>query len=293
MSIQTMDRLALLRWTGVMTSSPIAVLSGTGTTGRRVLQRLDALGIPTRSGSRTGIPPFDWADASTWPATLRGVRAAYLAYHPDMAAPGAAEAVGTLSRIAVDAGVERLVLLSGRGEEDGWPTEQALRDSGAEWTVLRSSWFAHNFSESFMIDPILAGEVVLPIGDVTEPFVDADDLADAAVAALTRPGHAGRTYELTGPRLLTFGDAVDEIARASGRSIAFVPVSTAEFAAGLAEQAVPPDLIGFLTHLFTKVLDGRNSHLTGDLEAILGRPPRDFHDYATSTAAAGAWASAR
>jgi len=276
-----------------MTSSPIAVLSGTGTTGRRVVQRLDALGIPTRSGSRSATPPFDWADASTWSATLDGVRAAYLAYHPDMAAPGAAEAVGTLARIAVDAGVERLVLLSGRGEEDGWPTEQALRDAGAEWTVLRSSWFSQNFSESFMIDPILAGEVVLPTGDVTEPFVDADDLADAAVAALTRPGHAGRTYELTGPRLLTFGDAVDEIARASGRSIAFVPVSTGEFAAGLAEQAVPPDLIGFLTHLFTKVLDGRNSHLTGDLEQILGRPARDFHDYATSTAAAGAWASPR
>jgi uncharacterized protein YbjT (DUF2867 family) len=276
-----------------MTTSQIAVLSGTGTTGRRVVQRLEALGIPTRSGSRSATPRFDWADESTWSATLEGVAAAYLAYHPDMAAPGAAEAVETLSSMAVEAGVQRLVLLSGRGEEDGWPTEQAVRDSGAEWTVLRSSWFSQNFSESFMIDPILAGEVVLPTGGVTEPFVDVDDLADAAVAALTRPEHVGRTYELTGPRLLTFGDAVDEIAAASGRSIAFVPVSTREFAAGLAEQAVPPDLIDFLTHLFTKVLDGRNSHLTGDLEQILGRPARDFHDYATTTAASGVWAGVR
>ncbi|MET0931174.1 MAG: NmrA family transcriptional regulator [Aeromicrobium sp.] len=272
-----------------MTTSQIAVFSGTGTTGRRVVERLEALGIRPRSGSRSGTPRFDWADASTWPAALEGVRAAYLAYHPDMAAPGAAEAIGTLSAIAADAGVERLVLLSGRGEEDGWPTEQAVRDSGAAWTILRSSWFSQNFSESFMIDPILAGEVVLPTGAVTEPFVDADDLADAAVAALLRPGHESRTYELTGPRLLTFGDAVDEIARASGRSIAFVPVTTEEFAAGLAEQAVPAELVDFLTHLFTKVLDGRNSHLTGDLEEILDRPPRDFHDYAISTAATGVW----
>jgi len=272
-----------------MTTSHIAVLSGTGTTGRRVVRRLDALGIPTRSGSRSATPRFDWADESTWPSTLEGVRAAYLAYHPDMAAPGAAKAVGTLSSMAVEAGVERLVLLSGRGEEDGWPTEQAVRDSGLAWTILRSSWFSQNFSESFMIDPLLAGEVVLPTGDVTEPFVDVEDLADAAVAALIRPGHEARTYELTGPRLLTFGDAVEEIASASGRPIAFVPVSTAEFAAGLAEQAVPPDLVGFLTHLFTKVLDGRNSHLTGDLGEILGRPARDFRDYAITTASTGVW----
>jgi uncharacterized protein YbjT (DUF2867 family) len=272
-----------------MTSSPIAVLSGTGTTGRRVVSRLSALDIPVRVGSRAGTPPFDWSDDSTWPAVMDGVRAAYLAYHPDMAAPGAAEAIRTLAAVAVESGVERLVLLSGRGEEDGWPTEQAVRDSGAAWTILRSSWFSQNFSESFMIDPILAGEVALPTGDVTEPFVDAEDLADAAVAALTETGHHGRMYELAGPRLLTFADAVGEIATATGRPIAFVPVSTHAFAAGLAEQAVPPDLVEFLTQLFTKVLDGRNSHLTDDLEQILRRPARDFGDYVRRTAAAGAW----
>lgn len=235
------------------------------------------------------MPPFDWADERTWPPALDGITAAYLAYYPDMAAPGAAEAITTLSALAVDAGVERLVLLSGRGEEDGWPTEEAVRHAGAAWTILRSSWFSQNFSESFMLDPILAGEVALPTGDVTEPFVDADDLADVAVAVLTEPGHDGKTYELAGPRLLTFGDTVDEIAKASGRSITYVPVSTEEFAAGLAEQAVPPDLVEFLTHLFTKVLDGRNSHLTGDIEQILGRPARDFHEYAEAAAATGVW----
>lgn len=272
-----------------MNTPQIAVLSGTGTTGRRIVSRLEARGVPTRSASRRGDPPFDWADESTFGATLEGVRAAYLAYHPDMAAPGAAETVATLSQIAVAAGVERLVLLSGRGEEDGWPTEEAVRGSGAAWTILRSSWFSQNFSESFLIDPVLAGEVVLPTGSVTEPFVDVDDLADAAVAALTTSRHEGRTYELTGPRLLTFGDAVDEIAKATGRSISFVPVSPAEFAAHLAEQAVPPELVDFLTHLFTKVLDGRNSHLTGDLEEIIGRRSTDFRDYAQAAATTGAW----
>lgn len=272
-----------------MTNSPIAVLSGTGKTGRRVADRLLARGIPTTIGSRSGTPPFDWTDDKTWAPVLDGVKAAYLAYVPDMAVPGAAEAVGALSAMAVDAGVERLVLLSGRGEEDGWPTEEAVRNSGAAWTILRSSWFAQNFSESFMLDPILAGEVALPTGLVTEPFVDADDLADVAVAVLTEPGHDGETYELTGPRLMTFGDAVDDIAKASGNVVTFVPVSTEEFAAGLAEEAVPPELVEFLTHLFTKVLDGRNSQLTEDIQQILGRPGRDFRDYARVAASTGVW----
>ncbi|MEO6606415.1 MAG: NmrA family transcriptional regulator [Aeromicrobium sp.] len=276
-----------------MTTPHIAVLSGTGTTGRRIVERLEARGIRTRIGSRSGTPPFDWADESTWAPTLDGITAAYLAYYPDMAAPGAADAITAISALAVEAGVDRLVLLSGRGEEEGWPTEDAVRESGAAWTILRSSWFSQNFSESFMLDPIMAGEVALPTGDVTEPFVDADDLADAAVAALLEPGHEGKTYELAGPRLLTFGDAVDEIAKASGRAVTFVPVTTEEFAAGLAEQAVPADLVEFLSHLFTKVLDGRNSHLTGDLELLLGRPARDFHDYAIAAAAAGAWSDDR
>ena len=272
-----------------MTTSHIAVLSGTGTTGRRIVERLEARGIRTRIGSRSGTPPFDWADERTWAPALDGITAAYLAYYPDMAAPGAAETVGALSVLAVEAGVERIVLLSGRGEEDGWPTEEAVRQSGAAWTILRSSWFSQNFSESFLLDPVLAGEVVLPTGSVTEPFVDADDLADVAVATLTERGHDGKTYELAGPRLLTFGDAVDEIAKASGRAVTFMPVSTEEFAAGLAAQSLPPDLVEFFTHLFTKVLDGRNSHLTGDIEEILGRPARDFCDYAKVAAATGVW----
>lgn len=272
-----------------MTTSHIAVFSGTGTTGRRIVERLEARGIRTRIGSRSGTPPFDWADERTWAPALDGITAAYLAYYPDMAAPGAAETVGALSVLAVEAGVERIVLLSGRGEEDGWPTEEAVRQSGAAWTILRSSWFSQNFSESFLLDPVLAGEVVLPTGSVTEPFVDADDLADVAVATLTERGHDGKTYELAGPRLLTFGDAVDEIAKASGRAVTFMPVSTEEFAAGLAAQSLPPDLVEFFTHLFTKVLDGRNSHLTGDIEEILGRPARDFCDYAKVAAATGVW----
>ncbi len=96
-----------------------------------------------------------------------------------------------------------------------------MQEVSAEWTILRSSFFSQNFSESFFLEPILGGEVALPAGDVPEPFVDAEDIADVAVAALTEDGHAGELYELTGPRLLTFAEAVGEISRATGRKVRY------------------------------------------------------------------------
>src|SRR5215211_563245 len=265
------------------------VLGGTGKTGRRVAQRLEVGGIPTRVGSRSGEPPFDWEDRTTWASALRGVESVYVSYYPDLAVPGAVEAVRLFANLAVEAGVRRLVLLSGRGEEEAQRTERAVQEAGAEWTIVRCSWFSQNFSENYLLEPILSGEVVLPAGNVPEPFVDADDIADVAVAALTQQGHAGRLYELTGPRLLTFADAVGEIARASGREIRFVPVTIEQYAGALAGHGLPDDVVALITYLFAEVLDGRNARLADGVELALGRAPRDFADYARRTAATGVW----
>ncbi|QXV57011.1 NAD(P)H-binding protein [Amycolatopsis sp. TNS106] len=264
----------------------VLVLGATGKTGSRVAQRLTEQGVAVRKASRPG---FDWNDRSTWTAAVTGISAAYLTYYPDLAFPGAAEAIRDFSKLAVEHGVRRLVLLSGRGEEEAVVSEQGVRDSGAQWTVVRASWFAQNFSEHFLLEPVLAGEIVLPAGRVTEPFIDVEDIADVVVKALTTDGHDGEVYELTGPRLLGFADAAAEIGKASGREIQYVPVSAAEFAAGAAEQGVPEEEIEGLTDLFTRVLDGRNESLTGDVEKVLGRPARDFSEYAAKAAATGVW----
>ncbi len=265
------------------------VLGGTGKTGRRVLGRLAARGLPARIGSRAGAPPFDWGDRSTWGPAVRGVSAVYVTFQPDLAVPGAAEAVGDFAGMAVESGVRRLVLLSGRGEAGAQRAEGVLRDAGAEWTVLRASWLAQNFSESFFLEPVLAGEVALPAGEVREPFVDADDVADVAVAALTGGGHAGRVYELTGPRALTFEEAVEEIARATGRPIRYRPISAEAFVAGLDAGGVPAEVAALMHELFTQVLDGRNSHLADGVRQALGREPRDFAAYAREATATGVW----
>jgi uncharacterized protein YbjT (DUF2867 family) len=217
------------------------------------------------------------------------VSAAYVSYHPDLAAPGATDAIGAFTALAAQSGVRRLVLLSGRGEPEAQACEQIVRDSGLEFTLLRASWFAQNFSEGHFVDAVLSGEVALPVGDVPEPFIDVDDIADAALAALTDDRHIGQLYEMTGPRLLTFGQAVDEIARAVRRPIRHTRISADAYAAQMQEQHVPPEFVALVTYLFTEVLDGRNASLGDGVSRALGRAARDFSDYARSAAASGAW----
>ena len=272
------------------------VLGGTGKTGRRVAERLQARGLPVRIGSRSAKPPFDWEKPDTWATALDGVSAAYVSYYPDLAIPGAPEAVRAFAEHAARNGVRRLVLLSGRGEEEAQSAEQALREvseeAGVEWTIVRCAFFMQNFDENYLLEPILAGEVALPSGNVPEPFIDAGDIADVAVAALTEDGHAGQIYELTGPRFLTFAEAIGEIARATGRKIRYVPVSVEEFV-GAAYGDLPPEFLSFLTYLFGEVLDGRNAYLTDGVQRALGREPKDFAVYAREVAATGIWDGGR
>jgi uncharacterized protein YbjT (DUF2867 family) len=194
----------------------------------------------------------------------------------------------SLAEGAVKYGVRRIVLLSGRGEEQAEKSERGVRECGAAFTVLRAAWFCQNFSEGHLLEPVLSGEVAFPAGNVAEPFVDVEDIADVAVAALTGDAHAGKTYELTGPRLLTFAEAVGEIAGASGRVVNYVPITTEEYGAALAPY-LPAGDVAFLSELFRHVLDGHNAHTTDGVERALGRKPRDFRDYARAAAAAGVW----
>lgn len=278
---------------GQAAGAPILVLGDRGKTGRRVAARLAAQGRAVRIGSRSGRPGFDWGAPDGWPAVLDGAEAAYICYQPDLAVPGAVAAVRHFAEVALAAGLRRLVLLSGRGEPEAQAAEQELQGvasaGGADWTILRASWFAQNFSESFLLDAVLAGEVALPADGIAERCVDVEDIADAAVAALTGPGHAGRIYDLTGPRLLTFAGAAAEIGRASGRPLRYSALPAQDFAAMLRQHEVPADEAALILYLFETVLDGHNAVTTDGVQQALGRPPRDFGAYAAAAAASGVW----
>ncbi|WP_306321611.1 MULTISPECIES: NAD(P)H-binding protein [unclassified Streptomyces] len=270
----------------------VLVTGATGRTGRRVVDAARAAGFEVRAASRSGAVRFDWERSGTWDEALRGADGAYLAFPTDIGAPDAADLVGAVARRAVELGVRRLVLLSARGQDQALPAEEALRASGAEWTILRCAWFQQNFSEGPLADQVREGELAFAAPqELREPFIDAADIADVAVAVLGgAPGrYAGEVLDLTGPELLTWGEAVAAVAAATGTVKRYVPVPVREYGAVLGEFGMPEEEAAFLVDLFETLLDGRNASVSGGVERVLGRGPRTFAEFAEREAAAGAW----
>lgn len=265
------------------------VLGGSGKTGRRIVQRLKSRGVPTRVGSRSSSPSFNWNKPEDWDVVLDGVTSVYISYSPDLAIPGATDSIQQFVDKAVEHGVGRVVLLSGRGEEEAQACEQIVQAADIEWTVVRSSWFMQNFSEGEFLQLVLGGTIALPAADVPEPFIDVNDIADVAVAALTEPGHAYEIYEVTGPRLLTFTELAKEIGDAAGRDVQFVQIPAEVFAQGIEESGIPEDIAWLLNYLFDSVLDGRNAYVGDGIQRALGREASDFSVFAQRIAARGVW----
>ncbi|UNO39332.1 NAD(P)H-binding protein [Streptomyces sp. MST-110588] len=273
-----------------MADKEILVLGGTGKTGRRVAQHVERRGAVARAASRSGRVRFDWYDESTWPAAVEGACAAYIV---DSQQLDAVARMRAFTQFAVPRGVRKLVLLSARGVTavpQELNVEGPVRESGADWTILRPSWFAQGFSEdAYLRDPVIGGELRLPAGDGRSPFIDAEDIAEVAAVALTEDGHEGQLYELSGSRSMTFGEAVEEIARATGRDIRYVPVSGEEYVRLLTGQGAPAELAEALATWMGVVRDGLDAHLSDGVRRVLGREPRDFTDFVKRTAAV--WAA--
>ena len=276
-----------------MTNNNTLVLGATGKTGRRVAARLRLRSIPVRAASRSSQTRFDWSDPAGWDAALQGVAAVYVV------APSTVGPVHQFVKHAESAGVQRLVLLSGRGA-DTWgdsdfgldmrDAEDAVRASAVEWTILRPNNFAQNFDEELWHTPLLTGQLALPAGTVPEPLIDLEDVADVAAAVLTEPGrHAGEIYELTGPRALTFAEAVELIARASGQPITYKQISPAEYTAALVGDGLPADDAHHIAEMFVMMQRGLLADPTDGVASVLGREPRTFEDYVLRTAVTGTW----
>lgn len=275
-----------------MKNETIAIVGATGKTGMRVLPQLRKLGYLTRPLSRQSEYPFDWLDRATWSPALRGVGSAYITYFPDLAVPQAEDDMGAFVEVARAEGVKHLVLLSGRGEDGAHRSEEVIKTSGLEWNVVRASWFMQNFSESFMLDGLKRGELVLPVPKAEEPFIDVDDIADVVVAALTRTDLRNQLLEITGPDILSFAHCVQSIAKASNCDIGFQTVPVEAYLAAAKDEDLPEDMAWLINELFVHVLDGRNEWTTKTIEHVLGRPARSFQNYVENVASTGVWSSA-
>lgn len=268
----------------------ILVIGGTGKTGKRIVNLLTYAGHSVRVGSRQGQPAFDWHQPEGWSKAVADMDSIYITYQPDLAVPGALEAIERLVKVAKNAKVKKLVLLSGKGEREAQLCEQVVIHSGLDHTIVRANWFNQNFSENFLLEGVLNGHVALPFAEMKIPFVDANDIAAVAFKALTEEDHNGKIYELTGSEGLTFREAVSIISEATGKDIQFTGVSISAYVEALRQQKLPEDFIWLIEYLFTEVLGNpNNSEITNDIEQVLGRAPIRFKDYVDETLKTGVW----
>ncbi|MDD7885871.1 NmrA family NAD(P)-binding protein [Flavivirga sp. 57AJ16] len=268
----------------------ILVIGGTGKTGHRVVEQLQNKGIEPRIGSRNSSPSFDWDNKDTWVDALNGIEKMYVTYYPDLAVPGAKEAIESLTYLAIELGVNKMVLLSGKGETEAEACEKIVMDSGINYTIVRASWFNQNWSESFFLDPILSGEVALPMSDVLIPFVDANDIAEVAATVLIDDAYNGEIIEVTGPELITFKDIVNIISKTSKRNLNFYDITLEQYINGMKQMQIPNDVVWLIEYLFSHVLTNpKNQLVVNDIERVLGRKAKTFSEYAQKTSETGIW----
>lgn len=277
-----------------MKTKKILVIGGKGKTGSRVVKLLNEKpNITIRLGSRSSEIPFDWEKPETWSLALKDIDSIYITFQPDLAIPSAPETIQNFTLLATKLGVEKMVLLSGRGEKEAQICEEIVKATAQKWTIVRASWFNQNFSESIFLEPLLAGFVALPQANVLEPFIDANDIAEVVTEALLNDKYNGQTYELTGPRLMSFEQAVSEIAKVIKKEIVFESLTVEKYINMLREYQLPEDEIWLINYLFSEVMDGRNSSTTNDIEKVLGRKATDFSEYVMETAKSGVWNEVR
>jgi uncharacterized protein YbjT (DUF2867 family) len=270
--------------------SNILVIGGTGKTGSRVAANLEKAGQNVFIPSRKGDLKFDWDDPSTYATALKGMDRAYIVYYPDLAVPGAKEAIEALTATALREGLEKVVLLSGKGETEAEACEEIVAQSGLNYTLVRASWFNQNFSEGAFRDSILAGHVALPMPEAEIPFVDVNDIADVVSEVLLDDSYNGQTITVTGPRKMTFKEVVETMAQATGNAIQYQPISIEEFKEGMKAAGLPDSYVWLFGYLFKEVLGNPdNQQVSADVEKVLGRPAIDFSDFAAKAAASGVW----
>lgn len=273
----------------------VLVTGATGKTGRRVAASLRALDIPVREASRSSATRFDWADPASWAAALEGVESAFLVL-PHLGSPTATEHMEAFVRQGVESGLRRAVLISQPltahlDQQHVITTERALTSAGLGVTTIRPRWFFQNFTEDFLTDAVVSGDLRLPAGHGREAFVDADDIAGVAVAALRSREHDGQDYNVSGPGLLGFAEIADELSQALSRQITYTPLTREEFRSEQLQARVPAEWVELSLQLYQHIASGELETITDDVERVLGRAPRDFRGFADHAATTGVWAT--
>lgn len=277
----------------------IVVFGATGSTGVPLVRRLMAEGRAVRAAVRDAararallgggveLVEADLERPATLPRALAGATSVYCAVGGPTGTTDLVGAERGLIDAARAAGVGHYVKVSGVDASPEGPAriqrwhgeiERHLEASGVPFTVLRPNFFLQNFLG--LAPAIASGALPLPTGEARAALVDARDVADAAAAVLTAPGHTGRRYTLTGPAAVSHGEVAAALARGLGARVEFLDVPPEAFRAGGVDAGMPPWFADLLTDVYVTVFAaGRAARVTDDVARLTGRAPRSLDDF--------------
>ncbi|MFJ6465177.1 SDR family oxidoreductase [Streptomyces sp. NPDC091387] len=269
----------------------IVVTGATGNVGRPLTQALAEAGEQVTAVSRhaAAVPDgvrhvvADLTEPGGLTSAFDGAKALFLLLSGDLHAPGARPT--DIIDLAAASGVRRVVLLSSQGVATRplgpsriavRAVEDALRESGLDWAVLRPGGFASNalaWAESVRTQ----GVVAAPFGGVGVPVVDPVDIAETAAACLLDDRHTGGVFELTGPEVITPRQQAESIAAALGSPVRFHELTREEAKAAMT-QFVPPELADDTLDIISAP-NPAELRISPDVERVLGRAPSSFNDW--------------
>ncbi len=261
----------------------VLVTGATGKTGGALVRQLLEKGVDARAGTRTpratGDVRFDWRDASTFEAALKGTAGVYLVAPTDTTEP-----LAQMQPFVEKAADRRLVLLSSSSLPQGGPVmgevHAWLADHSEDYGVLRPSWFMQNFVTQHLSGIRQDGAIYSATQDGRVPFIDAEDIAAVAAAMLTRSEALGGVEPiLTGPRTLSYDDVARAITEVSGRTVDHVRLTVADLARRYEGQGLPPSYAATLAALDDGIAKGAEDRVTGEVKRWAERGPNDLRSF--------------
>jgi uncharacterized protein YbjT (DUF2867 family) len=277
----------------------ILVTGATGTTGNAVVRQLSAAGIPARAlvrnpakAASVDLPHIeiiagDLSDPASLAIAMEGVEALYLNIVPSTES---LHQIDNAIAAAKAAGLSTIVKLSGLLAASNSPSDiirmhseadDRVRNSGLAYTILRANSFYQNILGQ--LDAIkTTGAFYLPLGDAHQSLIDVDDIAAAAIIAMTSDAHRNQSYDITGPESLTFHDVAKILTQVSGKPVSYVAISRAQFEETLRGYGTPDAAAASVGELFEVFASGIYADVTDDIEKIIGRAPRSFETFAAT-----------
>ncbi|WP_283136152.1 NAD(P)H-binding protein [Rhizohabitans arisaemae] len=257
----------------------VLVTGATGTVGRQVVEQLVQAGrrvrALTRNPAAAGLPPEvevvrgDLTDVTTLAPAFAGVTGLHtITFDGD---GGPLQNGKEITELAVKAGVERVTVLGGW---DRSTLEDALTEAGLGWTHLRCVEFMANARDLADSIRTTGGVERFDLGRPSAMVHEAD-IAAVAVTALTRNGHAGKAYTLTGPQALTLAEQVGTIAAALGRDIELRVLTEEQAREGMRAAGMPEEYVEFAVEL-EKNPPEEGKAVLPTVEQVTGRPGRTF-----------------